>query len=697
MESVGRRRRLKPRASEGGATKHKPGHQMTNPTFKRIEHQWIPMPDGVRLSARLWLPHSTQSKPAPAILEYIPYRKSDMVRIRDERNHDYFAQCGYACLRVDMRGSGDSEGIMSDMYEPAELDDAIEVINWISQQPWCNGSVGMMGTSWGGTASLQAASRRPEALKTIIAVCANNNRFEDDIHHMGGYVLTDTVEWGATLPAILASPPNPDTVGDGWREMWMQRLENLAFPLENWIKHETRNDYWRFGSVDENPDAIECPVLMVGGWSDRYSNTVMNFLTQSHEQSWGIVGPWGHHYPNMASPGPGIGFQQEAVRWWDHWLKGEDNGIDREPKLRVWMQDFNEPQDKIEQRAGRWISEPTWPSQNCVTRRFYCDDDALTETPNKQSSYKTVPATLCVGRASGDTGYFGRPGGLPLDQREDDEHSLVFTSAPLEEAVELLGRVRLRISLSSNEAVGVLAARLVDVTPNGDAARVSYAIRNLALNDELAEPSNLRANEMQTCAIDFHNTAYRFEKGHRIRLSLSSNYWPLVWPAARMAAFKVSLADTVLELLIRRDTSSQVVKFEIADPSLEPKTYETISSAPLQRSISDNAETNTRTMSWDQPFSSVRLKDIDMDFGYETHAYHRIALDEPNSAVTEYEHKLCYRHADWAVEVVGRAALSCDEFTYRLIGSVTVIENGEVVFSREWKPADSAVKKRIVG
>ncbi|MDH3664047.1 MAG: CocE/NonD family hydrolase, partial [Alphaproteobacteria bacterium] len=196
-----------------------------------IEHCWIPMTDGVRLSARIWLPKTAEA--VPAILETIPYRRRDMVRARDERNHPVFARHGYAAVRVDMRGSGCSEGVMPDMYAAAELDDALTLINWIADQPWCNGVVGMMGTSWGGTASLQAASRSQSSdspLAAIVAVCATDNRYDDDIHHMGGCLLTDSVEWGAALPSILALPPDPTTVGPGWRAMWMRRLEALTFP-----------------------------------------------------------------------------------------------------------------------------------------------------------------------------------------------------------------------------------------------------------------------------------------------------------------------------------------------------------------------------------------------------------------------------------------------------------------------------------
>ena len=223
------------------------GHEMTEEfQVEDIEHRWIEMPDGVRLSARIWLPKGAGA--VPAILEYIPYRKRDLVRARDARNHPFFAAHGYACLRVDMRGSGDSEGHLSDMYTPDELSDARHVIAWIAAQDWCNGAVGIFGTSWGGTASLQAAGSAPDALKAVIANCATVDRFEDDIHWMGGCVLTDSFEWGATLPAILAAPPDAATVGMDWRAMWEERLNALTFPLENWSVGAPLSGYGCAGS-----------------------------------------------------------------------------------------------------------------------------------------------------------------------------------------------------------------------------------------------------------------------------------------------------------------------------------------------------------------------------------------------------------------------------------------------------------------
>ena len=179
--------------------------------IQTIKHIWIPMPDGCRLAARIWLPENAEQQPVPAILEYIPYRKNDGTALRDSLYHPYFAGHGYAAMRVDMRGSGDSEGVMLDEYLQQELDDAVSVIAWLVEQPWCDGSVGMMGKSWGGFNSLEVAALQPPALKAIITVCSSDDRYSDDVHYKGGCVLsTDMLGWSTTMLAWNARPPDPE-------------------------------------------------------------------------------------------------------------------------------------------------------------------------------------------------------------------------------------------------------------------------------------------------------------------------------------------------------------------------------------------------------------------------------------------------------------------------------------------------------
>ncbi|SVA41213.1 uncharacterized protein METZ01_LOCUS94067 [marine metagenome] len=660
-----------------------------NYVVNEVEHCWIPISDGIRLSARLWLPETPHSRPTPAVLEYIPYRKRDMVRLRDERNHPYFARHGYACVRVDMRGSGDSEGLMVDMYGPEELKDGVEIIEWIAKQPWCDGNVGMMGTSWGGTSCLQIASLQPDALKAIIAVCSTDNRFEDDIHHMGGCLLTDTVEWGATLPVILASPPDPATVGSDWRRIWQERLAGCEFPLKSWVKHETRDAYWRRGSVSEVPGSITCPMLLVGGWVDRYSNTVMNLLSESDNQCWGIIGPWGHHYPDVGVPKPDIDFQQEAVRWWDRWLMGKDNGMDEEPQLRVWLQEYVAPSDKILQKPGKWISENTWPSSNVKPKNYQLSSGEL-QTSDHTNPTETafVPNTVHVGLTAGDTGYFGRDGGLPLDQREDDVLCLVFDTAPLKEPLDILGHTVLHVSLEVDQPIATLAVRLNDVSPTGEIGRVTYAIRNLAL-DQIGEGcQDLKPHEPRQICIEFPNVAYRFAKGHRIRLAFSSAYWPLIWPSPKLAEITLHLAKTQLTLPIRPENlAEKPIQFAKSDHAGESESSVLINNQALQRWSNLDATSNIISTGWHQPLTRVQFRDIDLQLAYETRAEHKITVGDPNSAFSRVQHRLQFSRNDSIVEVVGTAQLHSTLTDYVLSGSLEVLENGELIFERQWNPS----------
>jgi len=409
---------------------------------REIEHQWIPMSDGVRLSARIWLPEDAETNPVPAILEYIPYRKRDGTRGWDDPRHAYWAGHGYASIRLDIRGTGESEGLITDEYALQEQDDAVEAIAWIAAQPWCTGAVGMTGISWGGFNSLQVAARRPPALKAIITHCSTDDRYADDVHFMGGCLLLDNFFWGSAFHIISAKQPDPAIVGDGWREEWMKRLEHAEPAVAKiWMRHQRRDAYWKHGSVCEDYGDITCAVYAVGGWNDGYSNAVPRMLEKLSCPKKGLVGPWGHKYPQDAIPAPSIGFLQEALRWWDHWLKGEATGIMDDPVYRVWLGEPAAPEASQAAVPGRWVSEPTWPSPNIQSTTLALNSSGLAaeagaETLVEHRSPQTVGFTAGVwcpyglGGASPD---------LPIDQREDDARSLVFDGAPLSEAIEIMG------------------------------------------------------------------------------------------------------------------------------------------------------------------------------------------------------------------------------------------------------------------
>ena len=659
--------------------------------YHEVEPVEIAMPDGIKLSARLWMPNDAHINPVPVLFEYIPYRKRDISRLRDERNHAYFAASGYASIRVDMRGSGDSGGVMPDMYSPTELNDAIQVINWLAEQSWCDGSVGMFGTSWGGTASLQAAVRCPKHLKAIIAVCATNDRFDDDIHHMGGLQLTDSVEWGATLPAILACPPDPKVAGEGWRNTWIKRLDSLTFPLENWMYHELRDDYWRWGSVTETAGIIKCPILTIGGWSDRYSNCVLNLVEQNPKQCWGIVGPWGHHYPDVASPGPGIHFQSEAVRWWNYWLKGIDNGYDSVPRLRVWRCGYDEPIDLLEERTGAWTVEPRWPSKSVSPTIFYLGPNRLSKVATEAGTTAQLPGTSLIGTCSGDSGYFGRHGGLPLDQTPDDLQSIIFETEPLENPVEILGQAVLSLLLPADDTIGCIAARLNDVPPNGGVARVSYAIGNLALNHNQTTAQVSEGNQYRDFKLTFPNAAYRFEKGHRIRLAISTSYWPLIWPVKRTRDLVIFLAESRMTIPVRtagHDIDPHHIFARSSDSlviSSEP--VEVIESNVIQRNFELDNNTGRHVVQWRQPKQSIQFSHSDWRYTYETLGHHEIRFSEPSTALCRFTHTIEVARDTWEVAVTCSVTLSASDSVFNIDGSIEVLENNEILFKRCWNPS----------
>ena len=231
-------------------------------SVEEIENVWIPMRDGCRLAARAWIPREGQ--PVPALLEYLPYRKRDFTRSRDDAIHPYFAGHGYACLRVDVRGTGDSDGILADEYTEVEFEDGFDVLAWIATQPWCNGAVGMFGKSWGGFNALQIAAHNPPELKAVISVCAADDRYADDAHVMGGCVLTESLRWGSSLFTYAACPPDPVICGSGWRDNWLDRLEHATLFPALWLRHQRWDHYWRHGSVCTDYGAIKVPVFLFG-------------------------------------------------------------------------------------------------------------------------------------------------------------------------------------------------------------------------------------------------------------------------------------------------------------------------------------------------------------------------------------------------------------------------------------------------
>ena len=653
----------------------------------------IPMPDGVTLAARIWRPRGAEAAPVPGILEYLPYRKRFGTAARDEAMHPYLAGHGYACIRVDLRGSGESDGVLEDEYLQQELDDGVKVIEWIAAQPWCDGNIGMMGISWGGFNGLQLAAMRPPALKAVATLCSTDDRFADDIHHMGGCLLGDQLSWASVMLSYNSLPPDPELVGERWREMWQQRLAGSGLWLEKWLRHQRRDAYWQHGSVREDYGAIQCPVYAVSGWADGYSNTVFRLLKNLDVPRKGLIGPWSHRYPHLGEPGPAIGFLQELLRWWDQWLKGRDTGIMDEPMLRVWMQDSVPPTTSYEHRPGRWVGEAAWPSPGIeetglrlVPHRLVpAEEDAAPE-----EEVLDLQSPLTVGLFAGKWCSYASGPDLAHDQREEDGGALTFDSAPLPESLEILGAPVAELEIEVDRPVAMIAARLSDVRPNGEATRVTYGLLNLTHRDSSETPEPLEPGQRYRVRVQLNGVAQAFPAGHRVRLSLSTSYWPLAWTAPEPVCMRVHTGQSRFVLPVRPPRPEE-------DAALRPF-EEPEGAPPLKRTLvepEEHAWRVTRDLGTDESVLHVvddrgtyRMEDIGVTVQTRADEWYSSCDNDIDSVRGETLWQRSLERDDWGVRTVAHTVMSSDSQHFFIRAELDAFEKdsrGERrVFSRSW-------------
>jgi putative CocE/NonD family hydrolase len=653
------------------------------------EHIWITLSDGCRLGARLWLPEAAAHGKVPAILEYIPYRKRDGTRARDDPMHGYFASQGYAAVRVDMRGSGESDGLLADEYLKLEQDDALEVIAWIARQPWCTGAVGMQGKSWGGFNALQVAARRPPALKAIITTFSTDNRYTDDIHYMGGCLLNDNLWWGSIMLAYQSRPLDPVIVGESWRARWLERIEKLPCFPALWLAHQHYDAYWKHGSVCEDFRAIECPVLAIGGWTDAYTNAVPRLLAGLKVPRLGIIGPWGHVYPHDGVPGPAIGYLQEAVRWWDQWLKGADTGIMKEPMLRAYVEDPVPPAGTRTNTPGRWVGERTWPSPDIHFERACLRADGSLGEAGGGKSVFTIRSPPSLGKAAGEWMGVGCPGEHPTDQRLDDGGALIFDTGVLGQEMEVLGAPVLHLALAADAPVAQLSVRLSDVAPDGRVTRVSYQVLNLTHRESHEHPAPLVPGRYYDVAVTLNACGHRFLPGHRIRLAIASAYWPMVWPAPYPATLSIRLGESALDLPVRRGKAQGPINFP--PPVHGPRTPITVVDPGSVRRYTTQDHVSGETTYVTEGIGGVfgegilRFDAVDTEIAHSLKRELTIRDDDPLSARCLITQSYEMGRAGWRTRIDTTAQLRSDLRNFYLSAAVSARLNGELVAERKWE------------
>lgn len=573
-------------------------------------HVWIPLPDGMRLAARLFLP---EALPAPVVVDALPYRMDDLTSSYDEEYRRICEEGGFAVCRIDLRGTGSSEGIAVDEYPPQEQADLVEAIAWLAAEEWSTGRVGMYGTSWGGFNSLQVAMERPPALGAIVPIYASDDRYTDDVHYMGGVLKAlDLVDWEIYMAACNALPPTPAVYGDGWREEWLRRIEDTDPWLLRWLEEQADGPYWRHGSLRPRYERITCPTMIVAGWADGYTNIALRGYEAMTCPRRVLIGPWSHTSPATSIPGPHVDLVPEIVRWFARWLRDERNGIDEEPPIVVFRRRSTRPAPDLAEMRGQWGSEPTWPAKrgrDLVLR----PTGASTDVVEIAGDVGIAAWISCAGKP---------PWVLPDDQRDDDARSLTYDWERLHDELELLGHPRLRLTVTSPHPIAFLSARLCDVFEDGTSALVSRGILNLAHRLGHADPQPLEPGVPTQVELELEATSWIFEPGHRVRLALAGSDWPNAWPPPWGGELLVERGSVELVLPKLVGPSPTPPRVLPAPPETSDTAGDESSGRPVVRRIERGDDETTVVTAYgstyEAPFSAKVTEQYDGSVGVST-------------------------------------------------------------------------------
>jgi uncharacterized protein len=529
-----------------------------SPPRHEVATDWdvrIAVRDGVELSANIWRPLPGPGDPVdarfPAILEMIPYGKDNWRRNVDVGRGEYFARRGYALCRLDVRGTGSSGGVALDEYHEEETRDGYDAVEWLATREWCDGNVGMWGISYGGFTSIQVAKLRPPHLRAIVPVMATDDRYTTDVHYVGGCVTASELsQYAVSQVAMNAMPPDVEFRGAGWLAEWRARLEATAPWLFEWLRQQRDGPYWRPGSLAPDYEAITVPILNIGGWMDSYVDAALRMQALCSAPSRTIVGNWVHELPAEGTPGPNLDELHEMVRFFDRWLRDSRAGVREDaapdPSITWFERDYAPPEPFPAAWPGRWRSADAFPHPSVEPRSWAFAGGPLplagslaAEAPAEPFVERYRHRATTGTRGSLSWGAGGSPNGLARDLRPDEAFGPVFTSAPLDEPLSILGFPEVVLHLAVSAPVATAVVRLADVAPDGTSAQVTAGILNLTHRRSHANPEPLEPGHVEEIRILLRGMGYRFEAGHRIRVSVASSAWPVVWPSPFPAEFEL--------------------------------------------------------------------------------------------------------------------------------------------------------------
>ncbi|MGX1676078.1 CocE/NonD family hydrolase [Streptomyces sp. NPDC055400] len=481
--------------------------------------------DGLTLSGDLFLPEGAD--PAPLLLTVLPYRR-DVTALSGSAAFRFFASRGYPSLLLDLRGLGSSDGRRRPPFDPGEADDALAAIDWAVRQPWCDGTVGMWGGSYGGMTTMRTAALRPAALRAIVVLESTTDPGRDFVSPGGARgALGPLGIWSMTMLLGQLLPPLDDFADPMEQSRWRHRMRTEPHLLDLFRTGSDRA-MWERGRIDAA--AIEVPALCFAGWRDLFCEGTLAAYEEMAGPKRLVAGPWLHTMPGESPHAP-VDFLQLALTWWDRWLRDEPNDADKAAPVSVHVQG----------ERPRWLGLPHWPPG--TTTDPGCDLAAWQRTEPVSSP---DPAT---GALSGLWAVPAGPFGLPLDQHEDDSHSVCLTSPPLGEPVLLCGRPRVTVT----GAWSRYSVKLADVDPAGRSTLIC---------------AGLEATGGASATFALAPTSYEVPRGHRLRVVIAPGDFPRVWPQEHESDELPDVAELSLPV-IPPGTAAHAEQIELPEPDLD--------------------------------------------------------------------------------------------------------------------------------
>lgn len=671
------------------------------PKYKhRIERNvLIPTRDGTLLSADLIRPDGAGTDDAkfPILIEYLPYRKDDASRgVHD--GHIYLAERGFLGVRLDVRGTGGSQGVNTDEYMGVEQTDGFDAVEWLAKQPYSNGRVGMFGSSYGGFTAVQVAMHRPPHLKAIAPMYATDDRYTDDCHYTPGGSMRmyyDVGTYGGNMVAMNAIPPLPEHCAGNWAELWKTRLEKNEPYLLKWMHHQTDGEYWRGASLRPGYDRIECPVFQIAGWRDGYVNSMLRQHENLKVPRKLLIGPWVHSRPNTSVPGPRIDHWNEMARFFAHWLRDEDTGFMKEPSVTVYMQEYATPKRTLDITPGSWRNEKDFPAAGTVLKTFFLHErgglGVSPDTPQfTRSDGKPIPDNVDqydYRPGVGTKNLFWSAGGitayLPEDQREDEAYALNYTSRAFDAPVRILGWPKVRIYAESSARVVTFVAKLCDVAPDGTSALIVDGSLNGTRRESLTDPKPMKPGEVYELSIPMTPTGWVIAPGHRLRLSLSSSDFPNLWPTPEAARIKIYHGEKY---------QSAVVLPTVPEPELPPPAF--LPPPSLTSLVKGFGEPPTQQVLHDQLTNTITVLNrragrtvLEDNLGtLHSESNFRCVANTLNPAQSSIvgTHTFKVEREDGTYVIVGESSIRADATTFHIVVNLTVTRNGQPFFQKQW-------------